>query len=245
MDGPGPSDPPPERPPRTGVFEPVALTDDHPRLARWVVVAVLALAVVIVKPWDVGGERAGAPDDRGPDGTVAAAPSGTGHPTAVPRPAQAETLVDDFCIDRGQWLVVSIERRRDQTFRVWRALDPTPTAAGPEDPAIPLLPVVSDGVLDLGWCAPTYGPERPSGDASIDAWRIGIAGAAPLAMTPGRADEATSPFGALYAAPRRPLSSRSATWPDGRYVFRDRAEDGAERWFSIEVVNRAAVVPVS
>lgn len=244
MDGPGPSDPPPERQPRSGVFEPVALSDDHPRLARWVVIAVLVLAVAILKPWDAGDDRAGAPGSRTPDVPVAATPSDAGHPTTAPR-AQAETLVDDFCLDRGQWLVVSIERRHDQTFRVWRALDPAAAATGPEDPMIPVMPVVSDGVLHLGWCAPTYGAERPSGGASIDAWRIGTAGAAPLAMTRGRQDESTSPFGALYVAPRRPLSSRSSTWPDGRYVFRHRAEDGAERWFSIEVVNRAAVVPVS
>ena len=170
--------------------------------------------------------------------------SAADRPTPSP-PAQADTLTDAFCLDRGQWLVVSVERRRDRTFRVWRALDPVPAATGPDDPAIPLVPVVSDGVLDLGWCAPAYGAERPSGDASVDAWRIGAAGAAPMTMTLRRPDEAASPFGALYAAPRRPLSSRSATWPDGRYVFRHRTDDGVERWFSIEVVNRTAVVPAS
>ena len=192
MDGHGPSDPPPERPPRDGVFEPVALTDDHPRLARWVVIAALGLAVVIVKPWDPGGGGVGAADDRASTGPVAPVSSAAERSTPSP-PAQADTLTDAFCLDRGQWLVVSVERRRDRTFRVWRALDPVPAATGPDDPAIPLVPVVSDGVLDLGWCAPRVrrrasewgclgrrladrrGRRRPDDDDAPPARRGGIA----------------------------------------------------------------------
>lgn len=240
MDGPGPSDPPPERPPRAGVFEPAALTDDHPRLTRWALVVAVALAIVLVKPWDLG-DALSTPGDQGRTAAATRGPSLV--PTATPD--RAEALVETFCLDRGRWLIASIERWRDQTIRVWRALDPATAASGPEDPAIPVMPVVSEGVLELGWCAPSYGDERPIGHASIATWRISGTATHELALMRGRPSDAATPFGALYAAPRRPLSSRSATWPEGRYVFRHRTDDGAERWFSIDVVNRAAVEPAS
>ena len=89
------------------------------------------------------------------------------------------------------------------------------------------------------------GAERPRAIASIRLARDRGPGADPLPMTHGRPGEAASPFGALYARPAT-VASRSATWPDGRYVFRHRRTTGPSAGSPFEVVNRrAARVPAA
>jgi hypothetical protein len=255
MDDPGRSPDPPRRPPADGVFEPAAVTPDHPHLGRWAAVVAIVLVVVIVKPWALSGPAPTAGDE--PEGGAAitqtsatsatpgsaldgARPSPGSSPTGSPDPAAA---VDAFCLERGTWLVASVETWQDQTVRVWRALEPATSATGPDDPTIPVIRVASERVLQIGWCAPP-GDGSASTDAeaaTLDVWRRSETGTRPQLMVRSRPVGAASPLGAMYVAPRRPLGSRSAVWPEGTYVFRHRSADGQEHWFAIRVIEQAAV----
>jgi hypothetical protein len=239
-DGPDGSAAPPRPPPRDGVFDPVVLSHDRPHLIRWGAIVVIALAIVIIKPWQLGTSEPGGPSAAGEVPPASLLPPAS-EPSA--RPALVDEIADDFCLDQGQWLATSIERWRGGTIRIWRALETSRTATGPTDPTIPVTPLVSEGVIELGWCAPTYGADRPEGAATIDAWRDG-ATAEPVTLAVDRRLGTTSRSGALYVPPRRPVSSRGLTWPPGRYVFRHHTDRGSDRWFVLEVLTSDAI-PVS
>jgi hypothetical protein len=238
---------PPERPPRDGTFEPVALTDDRPHLGRWVLVVVIALLAVIAKPWDGGtgsgdgrapGAGATSPLSPAPAAVSGSTTSLAASPTATPgATGGAGAEVAAFCLNPSAWLVASVESYRDRTVRVWRAIETASAASGPDDPAIPRSPVVSEGVRELGWCAPVVGDERPAGDATVDVWRLGQAGATPVTLLQDQPFAFTSAFGAMYAPPgsQPGRDTRVASWLAGRFVFRHRTDDGHERWFGVDV----------
>jgi hypothetical protein len=123
-----------------------------------------------------------------------------------------------------------VERWRDQQIRVWRALEPATTATGPDDPAIPIIPVVSEGLTELGWCAPVRGGGRPSTPAVVTVWFRSAAQARPIVLAISRPIAGRSPFGELYRSP-----SRSTFWSSGTYVFRYEESDRRQHWFAIDV----------
>jgi hypothetical protein len=226
-----------------GTFSPVALTNRRPPIERWLVIVVIALIVVLVKPWQAagpgdGGSVAGAPRADAPLATnrlLEPSPSSTDSP--------ANRAVAAFCLQPGSWLVASVERWRDQRIRVWRALSPASSARGPDDPSIPVVPVVSEGLTELGWCAPVSGPESPSAPVAITVWLRSVGGAAPIAVDSSRPASDRSALGELYRPPGRGPSSRAASWLPGTYVFRYREHDGRERWFAIAVEIRPRLSP--
>jgi hypothetical protein len=252
-----------------GTFEPVATGDRPPPIARWALVAVLALLVVIAKPWSSGSGPARGSPGAEPSVPATSAADTTARPSGMEAASASSPPFDrldpevaSFCLDLDAWLTTSIEQDRGQEIRVWRALEPATSVSGPDDAAIPIVSIVTEGAAAFGWCAPSHGADRPVADrpASIDIWRAGIGGALPIDTTrwPGTSD---SPFGGLYrpvssapgsragssqppptfrgAAPSRsPDVARPATsWPDGRYVFHYRQEGGWTAWFSIEIEN--------
>ena len=265
MDPSGPSDGP--RPGRRtdGVFSAAAVTTDRPHIGQWLAVVLIAVALVVVKPWD---DPASSGD--GADDAADAGPSRAGAgvvTTALPDIVETATAAEvaGFCLNPTVWLVATVELWRDHTIRVWRYVEPSMTATGPDDPAIPVMEVVSEGATELGWCAPIAGAGRPGDDSEITAWAG--APARPFALEERRIRPAGagSPLGAMYAptadaetgvgavgsdAPTEVAIPPSASppdiepevWADGRYVI--RLGDGAAttRWFAIDLQTRARVL---
>jgi len=225
-----------------GTFEPVVLTRQRPPIGRWLAILLIALVAVVAKPW--------APAQ--PDGTGSGSgPSrggllSTSNPV-VPSPSAsddaASQAVAAFCLRPGSWLVASVERWRDQRIRVWRALVPATSARGPDDASIPVISVVSEGVTELGWCAPVSGADRPASPVEIEVWLRGASGASPIALDSSRPASDGSAFGELYRPPGRGPLSVAAFWSAGTYVFRYQENDGRERWFAIALEIRPRISP--
>lgn len=236
MDGDGPAH---------GRFAPVGLPNRRPPIGRWAVIATAILVVVVAKPWQAPGN-----------------PADTGGPTSIPRrtsepsPAAASPSATDdpaalrvaaFCLNTRAWLVASVERTvghaGDQRIHVWRVLEPAASATGPDDPAIPELSIVTEGLTELGWCAPIAGDEAPALPVEMTTWRRTPAGATPVTFDSSRPESDRTPYGAMYRPPGKGPSSKAAAWPDGTYVFRYREGDGRQRWFAIVVETRRVATP--
>lgn len=256
-----------ERPPEGSggrAFTPVALSHGRPAAGRWLMIAATLLLVAIVKPWGGpgtadeggrGGELAGRSPNASPNAPTLVTPSPTGRPGAV------EAAVSAICLDPGSWRVASIELWRDQTIRVWRAIDPARTATGPDDPTIPVIVVVSEGLPELGWCAPVVEEHPAILSARVDAWRRTASGSVAIRLVGSHPPDGNSPFGALYGPPPSPAIFAAPTdpesvvangkgslapaqaslhsWLDGTYVFRYGSAAGVEAWFAVQVELRS------
>jgi hypothetical protein len=228
------------------VISPVAVAGGQPHLGRWVALVVIAIALAIAKPW-AGLEPPAAR-------VVVPSPTATPSPTPAPTPRQdtAGPLVAAFCTDPTRWLVASSEHWRGQAVRVWRALDPATSASGPDDPTIPVVPVVSEALDLLGWCAPVVGPDRPVDQAFVGTWLRVRGRAVPVHLVQALPPGDPSAFGQMYApleavvaangaslAPgpeASPIpSAPAAVWGPGQYVFHYQRAGGFDRWFAIDV----------
>ena len=216
---------------------------------RWPVALTTLIAVflggALLKPW-VGEVLAPAPMVEAP----AAADAATGAPPSIgPDPLAA---LREHCQEPIGWRVYSRETWLGRPVRTWRSLEPAVRAAGPDDPAIPAVPL-GPYVAALGYCSPWDGAERPPAGARISAWRAapGVAGAAggtgPTAVTLEHiAPDVGTVLGALYGPigtvrpSARPASGGAATgvpaagWPAGRSIFALRAT-GWERWWAVDI----------
>lgn len=202
-------------------------TERQHHLGRLVVLVLIALAIVVVKPW--GGSVGGPPDVSPPrTSPIVVARS---SPTAFASPTPGRARVAGICIDVGAWLLASVELDGAQTMRVWRAIRQAGSATGPRDETIPLTQIRSDGVLGLGWCGPMTGPDAATEQADVQAWRIdaSVVTSVPLIAADGTI---SSGFGALY----RPTEPKATVWAPGTYVFRHRTSDGREHWFSLRLL---------
>lgn len=167
---------------------------------------------------------------------------------ATPQPTEVSSSVEpDFlaglraqCEEPDGWRVYSRGGFLDLAVRVWRSVEPATAAAGPLDPAMPLIQV---GVVNeaVGYCAPWTGAERPPDVSLVSAWRLAPdAGGSPAAIAiplvrvaPDRA----SVLGALYAGPvdgSGPAGGTARGWPLGRYVFAVRSP-AWERWWAVDI----------
>jgi hypothetical protein len=200
-------------------------------------VAVVAMAVLVAKPWDLlpGAESAPRVAEAVPRSAGAAGKhqgSGVTAAQSAAKAAATEKAVESICLDPGTWRTATIEQwHADQTVRVWRAVDPRP-ATGPTDPAIDVVPAVGETVPAIGFCAPAVGPDRPSGLATVDAWRLDGGVATPIELRLMAPIGAVSAMGALFAPPL----DAGASWPSGFYVFRHTLlSSNLARWFAVEV----------
>jgi hypothetical protein len=208
------------------------------RVPRVVVaVAVVAVVVLVAKPWAVLPGVEGVPPVAQvvpPSASFAEHHDGSGPAATQPATEAAATdkAVESICLDPGTWRTATIEQwHPDQTVRVWRAIDPRP-ATGPTDPAIDVVPAVGETVPAIGFCAPAVGPDRPSGLAAVDAWRLDGGVATQIELRPMAPIGAVSALGALFAPPL----DAGASWPSGVYVFRHTLlSSNLTRWFAVEV----------
>jgi hypothetical protein len=215
------------------------------------------LVLAIVKPWDIGA----APGPTVPPPTrtlppVSVAPEATEDVTP-------EGLAAPICLGTEAWMVATVETWQlmisgtleTQRVRVWRSIDPVAIASGPEDGAIPVAAIASMEVDSLGWCAPSSGPQRATGQVDVTMWRLGSTGPAvevPLRrVAPGAGD---TPFAALYkevtdcvvgfGCSGSAVPLLAPTWASGRYVLR-YAEPATGRtwWFGadLQIVPRPPV----
>ena len=238
----------PEAGPPTG-SRPHAIAVQRP--ARWPIqVAVLLTAsvlIALVKPW------AWLPlDPAGVDPSFVPVAT-TAGPTAT-RDTTAEGIAAPFCLGAGAWRIASLERW-PQDVRVWRAIDPSARASGPQDARIVRVPIVAVEVHGLGWCAPVTGDRRPVGPITVTGWRIDAGRAISIPLRRIEPVEGETPLGAIYAAPDAPdcrfrdcdgSADGEAGWPAGRYVFRyDDIGSGDTLWIEVDVATLGAVPSVA
>jgi hypothetical protein len=230
--------------PRQGNFAPVSLTNRRLPIERWAVIVAVVLGVVVAKPWpspNDGGsaDASGTPSRRSPQPSSAPTPMSPGD--------AARITVATFCLDTRTWLIASVERSferaSEQRIRVWRALEPATAASGPDDPAIPIVSIVSEGLTELGWCAPTVADASPRLPVDLDVWIRAPGGARPISLDSSRPVSDRSPYGALYRPPGKGPSSKATWWPDGTWVFRYGDAAGSQHWFAIEVETRPLPSP--
>jgi len=206
-----------------------------------VVVALVAVAFIVglVRPWDwlatdtAPGNLAGDPGLRTP-----AAPSGGPAGITVPgadTPPPAAPVQEPTCAYPRSWRVATVQDWAGRAAHVWTAATAV-QAAGPDDPAIAFLPVVSTSVIAIGWCAPVDGPERPPLAAIGTLFRVLDDGTVREVAHDRLEPAARDALGELWLPVPQSVGRRPA-WPSGRYVIRLSAPSGDyERYLGIEVV---------
>jgi hypothetical protein len=185
----------------------------------WLVAAFVVVAVL--KPWGGGGRVEATLQ---PDVVV--------QIEATPAPTEDRTttgLAAETCLGAGAWQVASLETWRNRDVRVWRAIEPLSAASGPLDPAIPAVPVVADVLSGLGWCAPAFGPDKPTGLARVRAWRVVDGVATSVTLRQVQPEDGVTPIAALYVP-------GSSPWTSGVIVFQYAdTGTGSTRWFAAEL----------
>jgi len=165
----------------------------------------------------------------------------------VPSPS-ADPLADleRHCPEPSGWRVFAHERWSGGIVRSWKSLTPFTDASGPLDPTIPLIPVTSQQVPLLGYCAPWRGPDRPPSSATVTVWRVVRADGtgsptAELQRLQRVLPLAATSLGALYAPPSTggapPVRGLRAiaSWTNGTYVFELADSAGFQRWWAVQV----------
>jgi hypothetical protein len=204
------------------------------RHAAWVVgIAVAAIVVALIKPWGVGiplAVPAAPADDSQQTDVIASQP-----PSATP---SSDPDLVAFCLEPPGWRVYSTQTWGGRDVRTWTAVQPIASAAGPRDPAIPIIPVMGTVVRTVGWCAPIAGSGRPPATALATVYQVGSGGTGRVTeIHPMRVRPAIeSAMGAEYALTLRSRGEPDASWPSGLYIFRVAdAEATYVRWFGAEV----------
>lgn len=210
------------------------LDQSGPRLGLPVLVtlAVLGILIALWKPWageGTGGptaERAARPGpaeprDRSRPAPSPLSPEPTRDPSAIP------------CIGRTGWRVVAVERNQGRETRTWIAVEPV-AASGPGERAIPVVRVVTERLLGLGFCTPEES-DTAWGRLRASLWRIDPSGA-PVAL---RGVRRIAPVSSGTSEVYGPPPGVGRAWPPGRYVFGfgDRSRPRWSAWFAVEVVS--------
>lgn len=217
-------------------FTVIESTGPGPRLGPWLAIVGVLTGLAIAKPWGIPPPPPPPSADRG--AAVVRSAAATPARPATDDPRSAGPPVASICFDPPSWRVATVEHWHDRTIRVWRAIEPVPTATGPDDQQVPVTQVVSEGVIELGWCAPVIGPVQATGGASIEVWRRTPGGATAITVTRQQPASGPSAYGALYGSP---TARGAGVWKDGTYVFLHRAPDGLESWFAVDLERRPSI----
>jgi hypothetical protein len=225
---PGWHEPDPE--PDGGIPPPAATilvrTGPHPPvLSVGTVLIVGFLLLAVVKPWgDEPAVRSEVASSAGPGPSVSATPS----PTPSPALSRADAIAAECRAPFG-WRIVTHQHAPGRDLRIWWAISPV-AADSAWDPSIPFLSIVSDSILDLGYCAPLFGPNRPASSGAVRVWRVDPANRTAELIAPRRiAPDFPDALVAVYAPPAS-TGSAASPWPTGRYLF---TVDG--RWFGVDL----------
>ena len=199
-------------------------------LPNLIALAAILLVLVIVKPWAIG-----AP---GPTPAPVFAADTPGPPTPVPTEDRtALGLASPICLGTGAWRVTSMETWQSQDVRVWRAISPVASATGPLDPSIPSVPIVAIRLKALGWCAPAFGDDMPTGPADVSAWSVRGDAATPLTLDQVLPSDGVTPIAALYLPVIPAPNPIPRDWTNERVVFRYHdAGSGKDAWFAADIL---------
>lgn len=203
------------------------------RVATWLLAGTAVfLTLAVAKPWAgvaASPDRAADPSGGAVRASIVSQGSLPSGPPAVgPLESPSPTLPPGAvpCFAPQGWRLVTLERWTDREIRTWTLIVPATGAGVPADPRIPVVPIVSDGLVGVGTCAPVTHPDRPPDPPTLfGAWELRADAAVPalglaleplMAIVPGAA--------ALYHGPRYELGTgrgraRVTPWPPGRYAL--------------------------
>ena len=197
-----------------------------PAVPASVALVLVFLAVAIVKPWG-GIASSGSPVA---SASAAAADASGGPEAAVPTPVLDRGLaVAAECHAPSGWRIVTNEHWQGREVRIWWAIEPVRSTSA-FDPSIPYLSVVSDAILQLGYCAPLFEPEKPASSEAVGIWRIDPVASTAEAIHPTRIAPAFDDAAAAIWAPPGSATAGTASWPTGRYVI-----GVGGRWFGVDL----------
>ena len=227
-----PHDPPGQEPYEDiGIGEPavrvhVRTARPSPAVPASVALVLAFLAIAIVKPWGGIASIAGP----APSASRAAADASDGPEAAVPTPVVDRGLaVAAECHAPAGWRIVTNEHWQGREVRIWWAVEPVRSASA-FDPSIPYLSVVSDAILQLGYCAPLFEPEKPASSEAVGIWRIDPVASTAEAIHPTRIAPAFDDAAAAIWAPPGSATAGMVSWPTGRYVI-----GVGGRWFGVDL----------
>ena len=191
--------------------------------------AVVLVAASILKPW-AGTDPGGVDQSR--DGSspaavavdapllaAAAASPGDGAPAparpatipGIAAPGSVQLAPGEVACGSSGWEIVTLGSFLRWTVRTLTAITPV-GAAGPGDPAIPVLALDESDVAGVGACAPSISPVSPGRASRImEAWRRSVAGATAGGPAGTATPGATMLSGAVPAAPTV-RSGTTGTW---------------------------------
>jgi hypothetical protein len=241
---PDPLDDAPERPVRDLIVERVRTRPADQRLSVIAGLVATLVLLAVIKPWGSGSPSPSYRPRLPTPAVTQRAPQATDD--------SAEGLAAPICLGTGGWRVASLETWRTQNVRVWRAIDPVAAVSGPLDPTIPSVPIVAVELDALGYCAPSFGPDKAVGPATVEAWTVTGSEVVAVRLQQVRPPRGSTPLGGLYlpvelcATPpacRSPISREvPLAWETGLVVFHwHDAGTGRDAWFAADVTILAPV----
>lgn len=195
--------------------------------SRVAILVALAIAVAILKPWNMLGVATPAPS---------AAPSTPTRAPVTPRPSTGMIelgldLESEQCFVGAAWRLFTVEKNFGRRMRSWIGLEPLVSASRPDPADLPTAMLLTERLDALGLCTAFRVEPRMT---SVEGWRIGDDGTwSPLELSP--AVSLTQPdaaVGAVYGPP--PDAGNAATgWRAGAYVFKVSEASGDPHWFAV------------
>lgn len=199
--------------------------------SRFAVLVALAVAIAIVKPWNlVAGPPTASPV---PSRVTPSAPT---TPTPRPPDAMIELGLDletEQCFVGAAWRVFTVEQNFGRRMRSWIGIEPVMSADRPAVKDIPVIRLLTERLDAVGVCT-AFRLEPPM--VSVDGWRIAKDGVwSPIELVPAASltqpDEA---IGAVYGPPAG-AGDKASGWDVGSYAFRVTEQSGDPHWFAIQV----------
>lgn len=199
---------------------------------------VVVIALGLFKPWGSGPSSGSATNGSSPARpAVVAAPTGLiGLAIAAPTSSlDPHSNISGPCYYQRAWRLFTVDTSSNGPVHTWYGLQPV-QAAGPTDASIPVVPVHSRSLGQLGYCL-MVDPEAPVHVVATRAWRLSAGEAQPIQLESATQPAPTDPdLGAIFLPPGGAQVS-SAVWPAAVYVFEVQlgASPLSVEWFAAQV----------